>query len=485
MDRTRNVDLGRILTHHASVRPRNIALTDGEGRFDFDSVNRRVNRLANALTNTGIRRGDRVAVRLANSHRYFECLFACAKVGAVMVPINGMAAPEELEQISEKTAASLLFDDEATFDSFSARAPETEPAATPFAEDPLLIMYTSGTTGAPKGAVLTHANIVYSSFNQILGWQLAASDRVLVVCPFHHVGGLIALGFPCLYAGGEVHLAQPAPDAILEASERERITALFLPPLLWGRLERDGAFDRANLASVRLCASGGDPIALPVLEHLIDRFQAEFTDAYGLTEASSCSTLLHGEDIVRRAGSAGKALAHNVIRVVNAEGREAPAGEIGEIVMTGPTVMKEYWLRPAETAVAIRDEWLWTGDHGRIDEEGFLYVAGRGSDVIVSGDAKIYPTEVERVLRQHAAVSEAAVIDIVDASHGRIVAAFVVPQRGMMLAPREIVDFCADRMAEFKRPKIAFVCDSLPRNGSGKVIRLKLRAILDGSPASG
>lgn len=272
MEPTRNVGLGRILAHHASVRPRNLALTDAEGRFDFATMNRRVNRLANALTDAGIRRGDRVAVQLANSHRHFECLFACAKVGAVMVPINIAAAPTELEQIVQESAASLLLDGEAVFDSFSARAAETEPAVLSSDGDTLLIMSTSGTTGPPKGAVLTHANVVYSSFNQILGWQLAASDRALVVCPFHHVGGLIALGFPCLYAGGEVHLAQPAPDAILEAIERERITALFLPPLLWGRLERDGAFDRANLASVRLCASGGDPVPVPVLEHLLERF---------------------------------------------------------------------------------------------------------------------------------------------------------------------------------------------------------------------
>lgn len=477
MQPARRVELGRIPAHHAATRPRSLAIGGAQGHIDFGTLGRRVNRIANALTRAGLRAGDRVALRLPNSHRHFECLFACAKLAAVLVPIDAAASPDDVEHVVRDSSAAVLLDGEDAYDSFAAEAPETEPGSRATADDPLLIMYTSGTTGQPKGIVLTHANVLYTSFNQLIGWQLTASDRVLVVAPFHHVGGLLALGFPCLHAGGAVLLAPAEPDAILEAIARERITALFLPPRLWSRLARAGSLGNADVTSVRLCASGGDPIPLQILEPLIDRFQAEFTDAYGLTEAASCSTLLHGADVVRRHGSAGKALVHNLVRVANPDGSEATPGEIGEIVQAGPTIMQGYWRRPVETAAAIRDGWLWTGDLGRIDHEGFIHVLGRGVDVITTGGAKVHPSEIERVLREHAAVEEAAVIGIPDVRLGEAVAACVVPRAGTAPTPADIVAFCAGKLADYQRPAKIFICSTLPRNAGGKVIKAKLRVV--------
>jgi fatty-acyl-CoA synthase len=254
----------------------------------------------------------------------------------------------------------------------------------------------------------------------LIGWRLTANDRVLVVAPFHHAGGLLALGLPCLLAGGTIQMSTPGPDAIVETVERERVTALFLPPRLWARLANDATLDHADLASVRLCASGGDPIPLHILKPLIERIQAEFTDAYGLSEAASCSTLLHGTDVVRRHGSAGKTLAFNRLRIVKPDGGDAAPDEIGQIVQAGPTIMPEYWRRPAETEAALRGGWLWTGDLGRIDADGFLYVLGRGTDVITSSGIKIYPCDIENVLREHPAIEEAAVIGIATRTPARL-----------------------------------------------------------------
>jgi fatty-acyl-CoA synthase len=474
----RRIELSKILTHHAAIRPRSIAVAAAGQRFDFARLNRRANQAANALVRAGIRAGDRVALRLPNSHRHFECLFACAKLAAVMVPLDAGATAGEVKYLAGDSAAALLLDGEDAYDSFIAGMPETEPGERAKSDDPLLIMYTSGTTGHSKGVVLTHENILFTSFNQLLGWRLTANDRVLVVAPFHHAGGLLALGLPSLLSGGTIHISPPRPGDIVETIERERITALFLPPRLWGRLASDASLDKADLTSVRLCASGGDPIPLRILKPLIARFQVEFTDAYGLSEAASCSTLLHGADVVRRHGSAGKALAFNCIRIANPDGSDATANEVGQIVAAGPTIMREYWRRPTETEAALRNGWLWTGDLGRIDAEGFLYVLGRRVDIVTSSGIKIYPYEVENVLREHPAVEEAAIIGIADARAGEATVACVAPRAGMTLTSAEVLAFCAGRMAV----KDVFVCRALPRNANGKVMKAQLREAYGNSP---
>jgi len=478
MERPRGTDVGRIVAHHAMTHPQWLATGIGDERSDFGTMNRRVNRLANALSDAGIRRGDRVAVRIPNSRRSFESLFACAKIAAMMVPISFTASPNDVETIVQDCSAAILIEGNDAFDSFVASASESEPCATALTNDPLLIMYTSGTTGNPKGVVLTHNNVIYSSLNQMVGWQLTASDRVLVVAPCHHVGGLLALGFPCLHSGGSVYFAASQPEEILTAIERDKITALFLPPMLWGRLANAKMLERADLSSVRICASGGDPVPTWILERLASRFDAEFTDAYGLTEASSCATLLHGDDIVRRAGSAGKSLLHNIVRVVDGYGNPAAPGAIGEIVLEGPTVMKEYWRRPEETAIAIRDGCLWTGDRGYVDDEGFLWILGRDTDAITTNGSVVFPAEIERFLREHRAVADVAVTTASDGGIGQAIAAVVVPRGGATITEDEIINFCASRIAEGKRPKMVFICDSLPRNANGKLARAKLHEFL-------
>ncbi len=474
----RAVEMSGILAYHAATQPRRPAFADADGQADFKTLHRRVNRLASALVAVGIRKGDRVALRLPNSRRHFEALFACARLAAILVPLPQDAAGD-IEAIKRDCAPALAIESEQAYEALLASAAETESARQAGSDDALLIMYTSGTTGRPKGAVLTHGNVLYTMFNQMIGWRLTANDRALVVAPFHHAGGLLAFGLPCLYAGGSVHVAAGTPGRVLETIERERITAVFLPPRLWTRVARDAALCAARVASVRLCASGGDPIPRHIVNRLAAAFAGEFTDAYGMTEASSCLTLLRGDQLLRRHGFAGKALPYTRIGIVNTDGGEAEPNEIGEIVIAGPTVMQSYWRRPQETEGAFHGGWFRTGDLGRIDGDGYLQVLGRRTDVIVAGgDLQIFPSEIEMALREHPAVEEAAVTTAVPrAAAGETIAAWVVLREGDPSAAPDLAAYCAEVLAEEKRPREIFVCEALPRNANGKVIKARLREL--------
>jgi fatty-acyl-CoA synthase len=471
-----SVDMSRILTYHATTQPGRKAFTDADGVFDFRMLQRRINRLSNALLAAGIRKGDRLALRLPNSRRHFEALFACARLAAILVPLPATATTGEVDCMKRDCTPTLSIESEEAYEALLASAVEIEVAPQARSDDPLLIMHTSGTTGSPKGAVLTNGNIIFTSFNQTIGWQLTPDDRALVVAPFHHAGGLLALGLPCLHSGGSVHVTTATSERILETIEREHITAVFLPPRLWSRVADDTTLSAARVASVRLCASGGDPIPRHILNRLTISFAGEFTDAYGMTEASSCLTLLRGDQLARRHGFAGKALPYNRIKIIAADGGKAAPNEIGEIAVAGPTVMQGYWQKTQQTESPFHDGWFRTGDLGRIDDEGYLQVLGRGTDVLVNnGTWRIFPSEIELVLREHPAVEDAAVTSIRRSVIGDILAAWVVlRERAHSIAPN-LAAYCAEALSEEKRPREIYVCKALPRNANGKVVKSRLR----------
>ena len=463
------LNLADMLEHHAQVFGQRTAVLDGHEQLDYSTLNRRVDRLASALAAGGAVPGDRIAVRMPNGHRYLECLFGCARAGLVLAPVDRNLAADEIDHVLRDSEAGIYVDGIEAYDALAEGASEEPYESRAGGGDPLLLMYTSGTTGRPKGVVLSHRAVLFTSLNQILGWGLRASDRALVVAPFHHVGGLVVLGLPCLHIGGSVRTGLPEPEAALETVSRDRTTAVFLSPHLWRQVAAVDDLEARDLSSVRLCASGGDPVPTAALQRLVAAFECDFTDAYGLTEAASVSTLLPGADILRKAGSAGLPCTHNRLRVL------APPGETGALVQAGPTVMDGYWERPDDTAGALRDGWLHTGDQAFFDEEGYLYIAGRSKDMIVSAGAKIYPAEVERVLREHPAIVEAAVIGIPDERLGETVAAVVMPRDGAALTRDDVIAFCRGRIADYKRPTQAFLAETMPRTASGKVQKAKLR----------
>lgn len=509
------VNVGYLLAQRARIDGGREAIEFGDATLSYRELNTRACRLARGLMAEGVEKGDRVAVLLGNTAEYYELLFACAKLGAILVTVNYRLVSHEVQYLLDDcTPRVLVFGSsfaEVVADLDLQRTGTTpvvlgeaggcrryeeclsdDDSELPVAvglEDPLIIMYTSGTTGRSKGAVLSHKNVLFTSFNQITDWSLTKEDRCLVVAPLYHVGGLLILAFPALHLGGRVTI-EPGfdPRRTLESIAAERITTLFMAPTMWNMLLAEEGLEDFDVSSVRLCCSGGEALPVPVMERLITLFGTDFTEGYGLTEASSCSTVLRAEHVIAKTGAVGTPFTHNAVRVVDEHGRDVPTGERGEIVQAGPTVMQGYWNRPEATAEALRDGWLRTGDMGMIDADGFLWIVDRMKDMIISGAENVYPAEVEEVIYQHPDVVEAAVIGLPDPKWGEAVTAVVVLRDGSAADPDELLEFCRERMAGYKRPRRVILVDALPRNPSGKVLKRELRDSCvpgDAGPATG
>jgi fatty-acyl-CoA synthase len=496
------VHVGYVLSQRARLGPDRLAVSFGETALTYAELNRRVNRLANGLARRGVGKGDRVAVLLTNCHQYYELLFACAKLGAIIVTVNYRLVADEVRHVLDDAEPQVfvhgpefvaiadelcpagspittvfLGEDPGrlTFDEV-ADAPEDEITTPVDLDDPLIIMYTSGTTGRPKGAVLTHGNILFTSFNQIADFGVTKDDRCLVVAPLYHVGGLLVLSFPTLHMGGSVTV-HPSfdPGAVLRTIDSERTTTLFMAPTMWNMLLQQPDLADYEVRSIRLCCSGGEALPVAVMQRLTSLFGADFTDGYGLTEAASCSTVLRAEHVIDKTGSVGMPFMHNAVRVVDEEGNDVAAGEAGEVIQRGPTVMQGYWRRPDATAAAIRDGWLHTGDVGRFDADGFLWIVDRKNDMIISGAENVYPAEIEQALYRHESILEVAVIGLPDERWGECVTAVVVLRDGADESAESIMEFCRGKVAGYKRPRRVLFVDALPRNASGKVLKRVLR----------
>ncbi|MEA2170087.1 MAG: fatty-acyl-CoA synthase [Solirubrobacteraceae bacterium] len=497
------VNVGYLLAQRARLNPDQTAVVDGATELDYARLNDEVNRLASGLAAEGIGAGDRVAILASNSYRFYELLFACAKLGAILVTVNYRLVADEVEYVMRDSGAALLFHSaefadvaqtvarivgdlragtlEGTQDGLSLQrlvenGTGEEPNRPVRLDAPLMILYTSGTTGHPKGAVLTHANLVATSTNQHFDWGVTAADRCLVAAPLYHVGALLLLSWPTLHAGGTV-VVHPGfdPRAVLDAIEHDRVSTLFLAPTMWRMMLLEPDALTRDLSAIRLCCSGGESLPLPLMEQLIDVFGSQFTEGYGLTEASAAVAVLRPEHLRTKSGSVGMPFLHVAVRVVAPDGEDVPTGALGEIIVNGPTVMAEYWGRPEATADKLRDGWLHTGDVGRFDADGFLFIVDRMDDMLISGGENVYPAEVESVLHGHPDIDQVAVIGVADERWGQIVTAAVVPADGASPTIEDIAAFCGDRLAGFKRPRRLVLVDDLPRNPSGKVLKRVLR----------
>lgn len=464
--------LWSIVEQHARVCPAAVALVDGTTRIDFATLADHARRLASGLARERAGVGHRVLVRLESSYRHIELLLACAKLGSVLVPVDPRLLPSELDRIAGDADPTVVVGSVDDYRRLLGQPAEAGAGAAVHDRDPLALLYTSGTTGSPKGVVLSHGNVVYSCFNQIAGLGLGDSDRGLAAAPLHHAGGLLALGLPCLYTGGTMCLvAEKRPEAILGTVSRERITKLFLAPPLWRELAAGSDIETAELTSVRMCVTGGEPVPMSAVDRLSACFEAEFVEAYGLTEGSSCVSLLRGvAGSGRRPGCVGRPLPHTAVRVLDEHDRESGPGEIGEIALAGPAVCEEYWRSPEAMAAARVDGWLRTGDNGRLDPDGTLHLVGRSKDLILTEGGKVYPSEIERLLGEHPAIEEVTAVGVPRPGGAEDIVAVVVPRRGAGLDPAEILAFAASRLPDFKCPAHACVWGELPRGASGKVL---------------
>jgi len=521
-----------------------LAVADGVRRLDWTGFEERVARAAGWLTVQGVGPGDRVAFLLRNRSVCLEVLLGAARIGAFTLPVNLRLSPREIAYQLDDCRPRVLFheaalagtvadagalarhvpavhvgvdDGDCAYERDVQAAAREHRARAVDPDDPAILMYTSGTTGAPKGALLPHRKALYNSLNAVLDFGIRGDDRVLVVAPLFHSLGLQILALPVVYAGGALIL-QPHfdPDAVWDAVERERVTYFGGVPAMHQRLhdalamregrsgdrvdagggarERRGGIERnldgetgrshgpaPDRSSLRFVFTAGSAVSTELVR-AFERSGILLVQGYGQTESSTLCCL-RAADAIRKAGSVGRPVFHAELRVVTEASRTGPPatwqdaapGETGEIVVRGPITMLGYWEKPEATAEALVDGWLCTGDLGQMDAEGFVTLVGRAKDMIISGGENVYPAEVEAVYREHPSIREIAVVGVPDPQWGEVGRAHLLLEPGCTLDRAALDAWARERLAAFKIPKQYVVEEDLPRTASGKIRKHALR----------
>ncbi len=461
----------RMLRDRARVTPRRVAI-DYDGReTTYAELDARADRLAR-----GLGHGDRVATLTGNSPEHVALFFACARAGAILLPISWRLSPHEIAfQLDDAEPSVFLVEDEHAELGEAARAiasvdpapsiPGGDPLRAPTAprpDDPLLLIYTSGTTGKPKGALLTHANCFWTNLSFDLATGVSGSDVVLQCLPQFHVGGWNVQPLLAWWKGAKVVLERAfEPERALRLVEDKRVTTTMGVPANYLFMAQAPGFGDIDLSSLRCAVVGGAPMPVPLLDAWADR-GVDIVQGYGLTEAAPNVLCLPPEDARRKAGWAGKPYPYV----------ECDLSEDDELLVRGPNVFPGYWRNPEATEAAFRDGWLLTGDVAERDGEGYYRIKGRLKDLVISGGENVYPAEIEDVLCAHPAVVEAAVVGVPDERWGEVCAAFVVLSADA--TGEELQAFCRERLARFKVPKSFHVVDALPRNSMGKIQKSEL-----------
>lgn len=511
------MNLGDIPRRNARRFPDKTGIVFGDTRLTWREVNDRVNRLVHALQAGALSAGDRVAILAQNDHRYLEIYWALAKAGLIAVPLNYRLVEREMAQLlgHAKARAIIAGPDYAAmsrallervaslervlafggswpfaddYEALLASCPCDEPELGAGEDDPFAILYTSGTTGLPKGAVVTHRNLENNSFNQIVADRSDPDDINLTATPLYHMGALFVATTYTFLGCTNVILPAFDPAEVQRTIDREKITVCLLVPTMLNLVLNHPEFGRHDLSSLRLIFYGGSIMPQPVLRRAIETIGCSFTQGYGLTETIEATFLtardhvLDGDpDRERRLASVGREAVNAEVRVVDDDGRDLGPGEVGEVLIRSHSVIREYWRAPEETSRAIRDGWFYTGDIGYLDQDHYLYIVDRKKDVIISGGTNIYPKEIEDVLYQHPAVLEAAVIGVPDPLWGESVKAIVALRPEQSASEDELIDFCRESLAGYKRPRSVEFVASLPRNPSGKILKRELRSTFAGA----
>lgn len=504
------MNIGEWSSKRAHLHPDRLFLKQDDLHCTNRQFNERVNRAAGGLLQLSIGRGDRLAVLMINGSSFLELFFACAKIGAIFVPLNHQLAAPELSRILLNCQPKVLIYSK----SFSAIIDQlqdvgcpvdhilmhdggTVAAAEAFActqrqksqgepefswgvtlTDPVVIMFTSGTTGSLKGAVLTHENFLFGAVHGLLSYGINHDTVSLIVAPLFHIGALAASAVPVIYAGGTLILrAFDNPSEVLHLIEREKINYIFAVPVMFKMLTKAPTWAAADFSHVHFFMAGGAPMPVQLIRQYQEEKAVRFAQGYGMTETQRI-TALELDFATKKVGSIGKEVFHTKVRIVDDDGFDVAAGSAGEIIVQGPTVFAGYWNNPEATALALRDGWFHTGDLGQRDEEGFLYLVGRKTDLIISSGENIYAAEVERAIEALAPVAEAAVVGMPDTNRGEVAVAFVVLQKDADLSAEELLAALKERLAAYKIPKRVIFTNTLPRTGSGKVHKQELKAAI-------
>ncbi|MCG3188944.1 MAG: Long-chain-fatty-acid--CoA ligase FadD13 [Burkholderiaceae bacterium] len=496
-------NIGLFLAKRAKLDPERIGLVFEGRELTFRQWNAGTNRAANAFASLGIKHGDRVGVLMANSIEFLECFFGLAKIGAIVVPLNWRLTPPELAFIANdagivalaygaefaQTVAALRGSIPATsyvavgdaaagdrsYAALTASMPDTEPDAVGSGDEPLVIMFTSGTTGRPKGAVLTHGNLFYDSCTVAMSTDWRWGDRVLIALPLFHIGALIDVVIDVHVGSTTVLMKAFDPVGFLKALQDQKIDSFLAVPAMLHFMLQVPTIKTFDLSSVRWALCGTAPVPVPLIQAW-SQIGIAIQQVYGLTECTGGAAVLSSERALDKVGSTGLPMFHTDIRVVDDLGRDTAAGEIGEIIIRGPHVMREYWNNPQATAETVRDGWLYSGDLGRLDDEGYLYIVERKKDMIISGGENIYPAEIEGVLTALPQCAEIAVIGVPDPAWGEAVCVVARLKEGQSLTLDEVIEHCTGKLGKYKIPKkLVVTAEPLARTPTGKLLKRAMR----------
>ena len=501
------INIGDWIRKWSLLQPQKHALIFEDRPFTYQEVNHRTNQVSHLLLEMGVKSGDRISLLLHNCHQYLEIFFALSKIGAILVPLNWRLAGPELEFIlNDSGSRILIFEPEfeevvasirpnlnlsngnyiaigephpdwaIAYEKVISKQPIHEPFnnASVGGEDPHIIMYTSGTTGVPKGAVLSHRKTFFNVLNAEMIYHLTSNDVIIVSRPMFHSGGLLVEAAPILYKGGTLILKKRfRPVEIFEAVERYRVTILELAATVYQFILNECDFTQYDLSSIRCFFTGGERIPVSILQEYFQK-GIVISQIFGQTEASTI-TFLSSEKASQKIGSVGVPVFHGEVKSVNKEGKEVSPGEVGEIIVKGPTLMSGYWNRPDLTSETIREGWLYTGDLAKKDEEGYFYIVDRERDVYVSGGENVYPAEIEKTLFAHPKIFDVGVIGVPNGKWGEVGKAFIVLKPGEMMTQEEPLQFLQGRVGKYKIPKHVEFVDELPKTPSGKIQKFVLK----------
>ncbi|WP_043627630.1 acyl-CoA synthetase [Nonomuraea candida] len=490
----RNQGIGSWPARRARMTPERVAISYRGVDRTYRELRDRVNRLASALR-AGVGRGDRVAFLGANQPAMVETFFAAGLLGAVFVPLNTRLAGPELRRILDDAEPALLVlgeeRDDGGLPGRHLRAADyeellasgsPEPVDEPVSRDDVaMIMYTSGTTGRPKGAMLTHGNLTWNAVNLLVDVPLGHDEVALVAAPLFHIAALGQALVPGVLKGARAIL-EPSfdVDRAFDLIESERVTLIAGVPTMFAFLAQSPRWPEADLSSLRHLVCGGAPLPLPLIRAYQERGLA-LLQGYGMTETSPGALFLAAEHALGKAGTAGVPCFFSDVRLVAPDGSPAAPGEPGELYVQGPNVMKGYWRRPEESAEVLSgDGWFRSGDIGVADADGYVRISDRVKDMIISGGENIYPAEVESALHEHPAVAECAVIGVPDDKWGEVGKALVVLRPGAAAGPEELLGHLDGRLARYKIPKYLELVAELPKNAAGKLLKAPLRKLYGG-----
>ncbi|MDY0396039.1 fatty acid--CoA ligase family protein [Virgibacillus halophilus] len=505
------MNLSDQLCETARNQPEKTAYIFEDRETSYEELERSVRQFAAQLQALGYKKGDHIALILGNSPHFIIGLYGALRIGAIVIPVNPLYTPHEITYILQNGNVKLLLTmdllvkkmdaiieklphlehviicetrSDAAFSRKSDKMksftkvmrntsgefipPETKK------EDVALILYTSGTTGKPKGAMLTHKNLFSNAKDTADYLQISGHDRVIAALPMFHVFCLtVSLNAPLMNGGTVLILPKFSPQESFRLAKKFKATIFAGVPTMYNYLLQSGKGSKDDLASIRLCISGGAAMPIALLENFEKAFDVIVSEGYGLSEASPV-TCFNPLDRPRKPGSIGTNIMHVENKVVDEFGEELPPGEVGELVVKGPNVMKGYYKMPEETASTIIDGWLHTGDMARMDDEGYFYIVDRKKDMILVGGYNVYPREVEEVLFSHPQIAEAAVIGVPDSNSGEAVQAFVV-SNDVEMTEDEVLMYCGSHLAKYKIPTHIVFLEEIPKNTTGKILRRSLR----------